>query len=823
MQALVPELSTADADFALEELAALWFEFADRWAELGAPVNPAQLAEWRGYLWSAVLLADAAPELVDASSADLLDEAARIAARYPDPEGPAQAVWLLAETLVAMNELDTAEFAASWALDAFPRAVATTPMLWRLSADAARLRGSWDEAYERLDAMEVSLDELDEIIARGSDRFRESFEPFALSQRSRLYGARGQLWLALGVLDQSIELLEEGEALAADSGVATSREALLGILLDWRMQSGDYAGVIRELDEAEAEMRLVGPTSAVFEVIRATAEMQLELKDPSRPAHARERLLGCLESEFLDSSLRENVFLLLAELALLEGDLDASRRHLDEAAAIEAQGSDVPTHRRATRAALEAGHALARGSAPQALRETFQTLRDAHQALLDEWAAASTKKRGALGFLHTSPRRRVLGELFRMALAVEGRKRGAITGLEALLATQARGLLSRDLGGDRQPSVEAFREELLGPGHGGLVYLPSEYRSHLFIVDGADVEHVELPSYDELRALVRPLERVLAAPTLRGREAQRASALLADVLLPDEARTRMARWNAVTVVGSELLGTVPFDALVVDGERLLGEELALTSLPSVSLGLALARRWNALGSRRIGDADGDLCLFGTLDPGVEVRDALGGERVIAYPFDEESAAGLLAPFSPKRTRKLLGDACTPTATFALASELSKAAVVHFVAHGLYLNGRDRGATLALAPEDGGTSGLTTCDDVERNLELSGLVVLSACGTALGPKRLGDDDLAHLGGAFLRAGAAAVVLSRSQVGYGPTLELMEGLHARLAAGDPPAEALRRARADLKEDDPAGAFHRSQFQIVGLGMSLELPRR
>ena len=129
----------------------------------------------------------------------------------------------------------------------------------------------------------------------------------------------------------------------------------------------------------------------------------------------------------------------------------------------------------------------------------------------------------------------------------------------------------------------------------------------------------------------------------------------------------------------------------------------------------------------------------------------------------------------------------------------------------------------MCPEDGGTSGLTTCDDVERNLELSGLVVLSACGTALGPKRLGDDDLAHLGGAFLRAGAAAVVLSRSQVGYGPTLELMEGLHARLAAGDPPAEALRRARADLKEDDPAGAFHRSQFQIVGLGMSLELPRR
>jgi hypothetical protein len=62
-------------------------------------------------------------------------------------------------------------------------------------------------------------------------------------------------------------------------------------------------------------------------------------------------------------------------------------------------------------------------------------------------------------------------------------------------------------------------------------------------------------------------------------------------------------------------------------------------------------------------------------------------------------------------------------------------------------------------------------------------------------RRGDDGIHHLGGAFLRAGASAVILSFADLEYHSTLKLLASLHRNLAAGCSPARALRRARQEM----------------------------
>jgi CHAT domain-containing protein len=144
-----------------------------------------------------------------------------------------------------------------------------------------------------------------------------------------------------------------------------------------------------------------------------------------------------------------------------------------------------------------------------------------------------------------------------------------------------------------------------------------------------------------------------------------------------------------------------------------------------------------------------------------------------------------------------------------------AAILHVVCHGVYDDSRERGALLALAPAPG-DDGLVDCEEVEVMPGTARLVILSACGAARGPRRVGDDALTHLGGAFLEAGARAVVVSARPVELRATTRLMVAFHRALARGAPTAAALRDARRELASDaDPLDAFHLAQFEVLGLG--------
>jgi CHAT domain-containing protein len=94
------------------------------------------------------------------------------------------------------------------------------------------------------------------------------------------------------------------------------------------------------------------------------------------------------------------------------------------------------------------------------------------------------------------------------------------------------------------------------------------------------------------------------------------------------------------------------------------------------------------------------------------------------------------------------------------------------------------------------------------LDLRGtaLVALSACETG---ERPGYGEMAlALAGAFLCAGARTVLASLWAVDDSAAAALMAAFYARLAAGDPPAVALRSAQHAIR---PAHPLHWAAFQL------------
>ena len=102
------------------------------------------------------------------------------------------------------------------------------------------------------------------------------------------------------------------------------------------------------------------------------------------------------------------------------------------------------------------------------------------------------------------------------------------------------------------------------------------------------------------------------------------------------------------------------------------------------------------------------------------------------------------------------------------------------------------------------------------IDVPELVILSACGAARSPFRRGEDGVDHLGGAFLNAGARAVVLSHQDIEVESTVRMMGVFHTRLRAGDSPARALLEARRSLADDSGFDhPFFHSLIHVTGLG--------
>ena len=126
----------------------------------------------------------------------------------------------------------------------------------------------------------------------------------------------------------------------------------------------------------------------------------------------------------------------------------------------------------------------------------------------------------------------------------------------------------------------------------------------------------------------------------------------------------------------------------------------------------------------------------------------------------------------------------------------KSAVVHFAGHALTNEVDPEHSRLILSPEPGRPSSVNLFAHELRDLNLSNtrLVVLSACQTGSGPVALTEGVLS-LARPFLEAGARSVVASLWDIDDNDSVDLLTLFHTYVHAAASPADALRKAQAEL----------------------------
>lgn len=653
--------------------------------------------------------------------------------------------------------------------------------------------GRRSEASEELDTLAECLADL---AARGG----EAWAPYLPPIESQLLVTRARIDFELGSPDRAAAAVARAQQLAESSrDPKTIANALLC--------RADFALSTKQADRVEREIGAALENDTFGELgLRAklllqlgVAQCQLERQDASREKRAEKTLNSALALG-LPANDRSRAQATLIDVLLREGRTD----HAVEVA--RKLQSSMPTTLPARDLAQLGRVALARDANKAELTAMLARLEGALDAFLEDVHKIPPRP-GGVGFLHITNRRQVVAVLIELALAVHGDERGAAIGLDFALRAQAAGTLARHF--EAGPVTLAdVRRDYLGDGHGALVYLPAREGTHVFAIDDASLVHERIAEGSrELRNALRPLRTALwEPPAARGSEEletqtkklRRLATNASRDLLPTSVMKKVESWSRITVVGGDMLLDIPFACLVAEDGSMLGRERAFVTMPSLPLGVAMAR---AAGRGNEADESLSMQLYATLSP----KGPPAGLR--AARFDDADAERLTQRFEPDHVATHLGSECTREAL--LEADLDRTSILHLVAHGDYDPMIERGARLLLADE------ALTCTDIDE-LSFSGLAVLMACESARGPLRQGDDSPAHLGGAFLWAGARAVILSPAALHFETSMDLMERFYPHIQGGRSPAEALRLARRETAGgEDPLAAFHREQIRVFGLG--------
>lgn len=626
---------------------------------------------------------------------------------------------------------------------------------------------------------------------------------------------------SLGMLDLCGETLREVDRASCAAGVDAS-------LLKLQCQL-DLLGY-----RHERVVELVDATLAPGSTFRGGAADRLDLELRKGIALSELARMGrgeLAEARAVLESVRErmgekhvaierlNLGFALADAAWREGRLDDGDRLADEVearldeAAPEARGAQAGD--RAQLSTLRARLALARACDDAEAARRLEDLEAAYSGLLERWRSVP-HRRGGVGFLHPTNRRAILSELVRLELRVHGYDAGGRRALGHILRAQALGSLAREIGIDAC-DIASVERELLGPGHGLLVYVPGADRSHVFAWDAGGITCAEIEPVYAIDAAYRGIGNAIASLPPADPKAARAAgeallastAPLAQRLFPAEIVARVRSWKSITLAGDELFDDLCFDALRVEEIGVLGLERALEHVPSIPLAVHLART-RRTAPTRASTSGPELVFVGAPRPSA----ALATRYPDLSPLELAPADALrvCGSFAGLRTRVLTGTEATVPAL--RASLVPSVRVLHLMMHGVFDRGRERGQGLLLA----GDPGLLWTDDIDAagdGLRPPALVLLSVCGGKRGDVRHGDDGISHMAGALLARGARCVVTSPGDLDFGAQQELARVFLERIDAGAAPAEALHAARRALVAGSFAHPYYWATLRVLGDG--------
>lgn len=681
-------------------------------------------------------------------------------------------------------------------------------------AQLANQREGWDEALELLSRSEEEISDQD---------------PDPATLRTEILGIRGDVFLHMGVFDRAAHWLDrEREAVALlptpslqVRGALATHEANL-----WLATEG-WEALVRDLEivfAREDGFRAWPQKRHELLVRLAVGLSSLELEDPTRERRAESVFLEVL---LADPPPREhegwNCRVWLTRLLLDQGRLSEAE---DRLRSLHLTLAEREASSEGTRSILETAHVaslearyLRRVGAP---REALFLSRDRLLAILDlllAELASVAPRRGGIGYLATVRVRGLLSELVHLETELGAGAEGAARALDLLLRAQELGTLFRGIGVAGLDAA-SLQRSLLGPGEGLLFYLPAREASHVFALDRDEVVHEVLPGRFRIEKARRRLVDLVVTPPaglsaeeqgLREEKIGNASRDLTSLLMPARIVARVRSWSEVTVVAPELLGYLPFECLVLEGEGPLGLVRALGYAPSAPALAGLLGKWR---QRTIPPDDGrtrDWVLLA--DPERDpAREDDRARALVRLPFGERERL-LLSAGHEDRVAILRGERARLS---CLTPEvLSSARVLEMLVHGVVMPGEEIPAALLLAPEPGARDGLVRVDRLGDLDLVPDLVVLLACGGGRGPLRWGDAGAAQASGVLLGKGASAVILAYADLAHDATVELAGHLHRFLRQGLGAAEALRRARCELVDGgrhvDP---FFHSLVHVEGI---------
>lgn len=764
--------------------------------------------------WVSVARQVASKLPVDAAI-ELLEQVHPIANRSADLDRRAAIGYDLARHLLDVGRLDEAASVLATGRAALDGRWVYRPLLDHQRIRLARLSGRYSDGLEAAAELLASEHFFHGAIDAMPAPDPAQVEIADLHRRTEglVFGERARMELELGRLDRAaaasmseIELGERADdaTLLIDGHLALAAGRFLG---------DDPEGTLREADFIVDELG-VDPSTPTVRFLRGMALGSLALRgDANSPSNGAEpELLGALALPGLDQLAAFDAEWMLAELALAADDSERALRWTDAGRTrFESWGQspDALGTRELRLIANEAELACRTDADREALGVALEALERGLAKLLEGWAEIDLEAGGA-GFLESEERRGLFGELVRVRERLDGE-----AGLEAavgdLLRAQAMGSVARRRA-LAPGSLAEVRSELLGPGRGLLIWVATAPTTHLLVVDTDRVRSIELPGLDRLREPVGALERALrasSASAMRGErrdldELDATSRRAGELLLPESLRAELLDWNEALMVGVEVVRGLEPAALAWSDEALLGEHLALTHLPSIPLALD-AERVRRSSERSV---DFDLTVLAHLAPSDAVDERFGALSEVDPSAIDVSRS--TRPYAGGRARSVVDPA--PTAD-DLWRALDDSAVVQVLAHGVLDPFRERGSGIVLAPGIDGRELLWPEDVEAQAFRARALTLLTSCGTAVGPRRTGDDEPTSIAASLLERGASGVYTTSAKLELGLAEDLAGALHRALASGASAAEALRRARAELGRRDRARAYDLARIRLLG----------
>lgn len=594
---------------------------------------------------------------------------------------------------------------------------------------------------------------------------------------------------------------------------------------------------VEQFEAQGSDTEVLESAQAVLALQEGTAYFRMRNQAPRNRTRARNALEDALALGLPEALEEADASILLALLEMEEGHLEEARGLLDQVSTevFDKRGSStglLDLKLRAARSRVERLRQDPDGVSARRLEDLEFHL----ERFLEAWSRTPLIQ-GGIGFLEYDVRRFSLGEWIDARLE-GGHGDGAERTLDLLIRAQAQGSRARSEG------IGACKSDrlrgVLGNEEAMLVYLPAPQGSHLWIVTRDGVRHVDLVPEHELRGAVDGLlPEVLGVPprdanghaSEESKQSARAAAeSVASLLFPDPALEAIRNHDSILVVGSELLGSPPFECLPVDAGP-LGLEKILVHAASIPL--FVEARVRATPTPR---GPCELLAVVAPDQGSAAEELEAGPPVRLSPRE---GLRLRSTYALGRSWWLQGPRATPE---ALGEGLrARPRVAQILCHGALIRPRPtplldgrvdpgtdrwlahdaRHSALILAPSDPGpaeenatdpsrtpqpkgSSGVLTCADLDRMCRDEGgtptppVVILLACGSSDAPLRLGDDGAHHLAGSFLAHGSRDVLHSSANLDRDASVLLAQVFHQELVRGKSIGAALRTARGQLAAD-------------------------